>query len=136
VTEGRELGWSGRVGLRPIENGENAPNHILTKGSTEGQGDLLSDPWTPPRRISLFHGDDRVHHFLWGHFGPSLFSTLDENSRRYFRMVTDDLPQNPLHAIRNGQGGIKRGWDPYPLPWDLGPLETLFLQIFSRSRTR
>ncbi len=55
---------SSRVGLRPIANRENPPDDILIKGNAEDQGDLLSDPRTPPRRISLFHGDDRVHHFL------------------------------------------------------------------------
>src|ERR1700680_70097 len=54
VTEGDEPRRPRRVWFRLVPNGENAPHHILVDGNTEGPGDLLSDPWTPPGRIPLF----------------------------------------------------------------------------------
>jgi hypothetical protein len=48
VTKDREPGRPRRVGFRRVSSGENAPRHILVDGNTEGQGDLLSDPWTTP----------------------------------------------------------------------------------------
>ena len=58
VPQDREPGWPRRVRLRRVPNGENASHHILVQGNTEGQGDLLRDSWTTPRRIPLFHVDD------------------------------------------------------------------------------
>ncbi len=75
---------SGRVGLRLIANRENAPDDILIKGNAEDQGDLLSDPRTSPRRISLFHGDDRVHHFLRGSLRARLLQYLGREQSAIF----------------------------------------------------
>ena len=69
---------------RPIANSENAPDHILIKRDAESQGELLSDPWTPPRRISLFHGDDRVHHFLGGSLRARLLPYLGREQSAIF----------------------------------------------------
>ena len=89
VTEDREPGRPRRVWCRPVPNGENAPHHILVDGNAEGQGDLLSDPWTTPRRIPPFHVDDGGDDFLGvGPFGPGFVGTVDEKSRRYFRCVS------------------------------------------------
>ena len=37
-----------------------------------GQGDLLRDAWTTPRRIPLFHVDDGSHHVLAGYLWARL----------------------------------------------------------------
>ena len=58
LPEDREPGRPRRTWCRPAPNGENAPHHILCDGNAEGQGDLLSDPGTTPRRIPPFHVDD------------------------------------------------------------------------------
>src|ERR1700730_17539291 len=54
VTEDREPGRPSRGWSRMIPNRDNALYHILVDGNTEGQGDLLSDPWTTPPRIPPF----------------------------------------------------------------------------------
>src|SRR6266436_4228671 len=64
VTQNREPGRSSRVWSWLIPHGENAPHDVLVDGNAEGQGDLLSDPWTPPGRIPPLHVDDSGHHFL------------------------------------------------------------------------
>src|SRR5262245_62680645 len=66
VTEHREPGRPFCVWGRPIPRGENAPHDILVDGNIEGQGDLLCDSWTPPRRIPTFHVDDGGHHVAAG----------------------------------------------------------------------
>jgi hypothetical protein len=64
VTEDRDPGRPRRVWRRPAPGGENPPHDILVERNTEGQGDLLRDAWTTPRRIPLFHVDDGGHHVL------------------------------------------------------------------------
>jgi hypothetical protein len=62
MTEDRERGRPNSVWCQLVPNGENAPHHILVDGNTEGQGHLLSNPWTPPSsRIPPFHVDDGGH---------------------------------------------------------------------------
>src|SRR5207244_4183509 len=46
-----------RVWFRLVPSRENASHHVLVDVNTEGQRDLLRDPWTSPD--SLFHVDDR-----------------------------------------------------------------------------
>jgi len=58
VTKHCEPGRLRRVLLWPVPSGENAPHHVLVHGNTEGQSDLLRDPWTSPGRVALFHVDD------------------------------------------------------------------------------
>src|SRR5438876_11582126 len=72
VTEDGEPGWPRRVWCRLVSNGENAPYHIPGHGNAEGQGDLLSDPGTTPRRIPPFHVDDSGDDFLGGALWPRL----------------------------------------------------------------
>jgi hypothetical protein len=69
VTKDREPGRLRRVLFWPVPSGENPPHHVLVHGNTEGQGDLLRDPWTSPGRVPLFHVDDRGHDFLAGSLG-------------------------------------------------------------------
>jgi hypothetical protein len=85
VTKDREPGRPRRVWFRLVPSRENASHHILVDGNTEGQGDLLRDPWTSPDRVPLFHVDDRSDDLLAGSLGPGFVGPLDEKSRRYFR---------------------------------------------------
>jgi hypothetical protein len=66
VPEDREPRRPRGVWFRVVPHGENASHHILVHGNAEGQGDLLRDSWTPPRRIPLFHVDDGGHDVLTG----------------------------------------------------------------------
>jgi hypothetical protein len=52
VTKDREPGRPRRVWFWLVPSRENASHHILVEGNTEGQGDLLRDPWTAPDRGS------------------------------------------------------------------------------------
>jgi hypothetical protein len=62
-------------------------HHILVDGNPEGQGDLLRDQWTSPRRIPLFHATTAATTSCVGPFGLGFVRTLDESSKRYFRFV-------------------------------------------------
>jgi hypothetical protein len=66
VTEDGEPGRPSRVWSRLAPNGKNAPHHILGDGNREGQGDLLSNPWTPASRVPPFHVDNCGDDFLGG----------------------------------------------------------------------
>ncbi len=48
VTKDREPGRPRRVWFRLVPSSQDASDHILVDGKTEGQGDLLSDPWAAP----------------------------------------------------------------------------------------
>jgi len=88
VTQDREPGRPRRVWFRLVPSRENAAHHILVDGNTEGQGDLLGDPWTSPDRVPLFHVDDRGDDVLAGSLGAGFVGPLDEKSRRYFRCIS------------------------------------------------
>src|SRR6059036_3688024 len=51
VTKDREPGRPRRVWFRLVPSRENASHHVLVDGDTEGQRDLLRDPWTAPDRV-------------------------------------------------------------------------------------
>src|SRR2546428_14074404 len=55
VTKNREPGRPLRVWFRLIPSSENASHHVLVDGNTEGQCDLVRDPWTSPSRPREFH---------------------------------------------------------------------------------
>jgi hypothetical protein len=87
VTEDREPGRPGRSRCRPVPPGEKPPHHVLVEGNAEGQGDLLRDPWTPQVGFGRFMSTTAAMTSCLGPFGPG-FGTLDEKSRRYFRVVS------------------------------------------------
>ena len=72
VTQDREPGRPRCVWFRMVPSREKAPHHILVDGNTEGQGDLLRDPWTSPTRVPLFHVDDGGDDVLAGSLGARL----------------------------------------------------------------
>jgi hypothetical protein len=76
VTQDREPGRPRRVWFRLVPSRENAPHHILVDGNTEGQRDLLRDPWTAPDPVPAFHVDDGGDDVLAGSLGARLHRRL------------------------------------------------------------
>lgn len=81
VTEDSEPGRPSRIRCRSVPHGENAPDHMLVDGEAEDQGDLLSDPWTPPVGFRCFMSTTAAMTAWLGPFGPGFVDTLDEKSR-------------------------------------------------------
>src|SRR5215831_7311591 len=58
--------------LRAIMQSQNPADHILIYRSPKCQINLLRDTWTAPRRIALFHSDNRANHVRVCTFWPGL----------------------------------------------------------------
>jgi hypothetical protein len=100
MPENREPGVARRVRLGRVPSGENAPHDILVHGDAEGQGDLLRDSRTTPCRIPLFHVDDGRDDLPCGALGAGLIRRLEENSRRYFRVVSTRWRRRSVEGFR------------------------------------
>src|SRR5690349_20357700 len=64
------------IWCRIVPSRENPSHDILIDGNTEGQRDLLRDPWRPPVRIPLFHVDHRGNDVLVRPFWPRLWRSI------------------------------------------------------------
>ena len=100
VTKDREPGRPRRVWCRLVPSRENASHHIHVDGKTEGQSDLLRDPWTPPARVPLFHVDDAAMTSWPGSLGPGFVGVFDEKSQRYFRWISARWRLNSVDGLR------------------------------------
>ena len=100
VTENREPGRLTRVWCRLVPNGEDATHHVLIDGNAEGEGDLLSDPWTTPSRIPPFHVDDGGDDFRRRSFWTRLRRHLGRKEPPIF-----PLGQGPMKAQQRGGFG-------------------------------
>ena len=104
VTEDREPGRPRRVWVRPVPGGENAPHDILVDGNTEGQGDLLRDSWTTPRRIPLFHLDDGGHHVLAGSLWARLLPDRGREQQAIFPRLQRSMKAQERCGFQDDRG--------------------------------
>jgi hypothetical protein len=97
-----------RVWCGPAPNGEDTPHDVLVDGNAEGQGDLLSNPGATPRRIPLFHVDDRGHDFLSGSLWTGLRRYRGGEEPPIFRCVSARCRLKSVEGLRmiaNGSTG-------------------------------
>ena len=88
------------IRLRRVPDGENASYHILVHGNAEGRGDLSCDSWTPQVGLRCFMSTMAAISSRLGPFGPGLFGIVDENSRRYFRVVSARWRRRSVEGFR------------------------------------
>jgi hypothetical protein len=81
-------------------------HHVFVDGNTEGQGDLLRDPWTSPARVPLFHVDDRGDGVLAGSLGARFHGHLGREEPPIF-----PLGQRSMKAQQGGGFEDDRGTD-------------------------
>ena len=61
---------------RSVMHGQDSTNRILINRNAEGQGGLLDNPRTAPRRIALFYSDNGANQIGFGTSSPRLRSLL------------------------------------------------------------
>ena len=100
-----------RVWCRQTPNHEDAPHDILVMGTPNANA-ICCAIRGPLGRISSFHLDDGRRNFLAGSLGPDFSCTLDENSRRYFRVASAEEGSRALRCGRFGASVAR------PPPWN------------------
>jgi hypothetical protein len=87
-----------------VPGGENAPHDILVDRNAEGQGDLLRDAGTTPRRISRFHVDDGGQHVLAGSAWPWLLPDRGREQQAIFPRLQCSMNSEQRGGLQDNHG--------------------------------